>query len=149
MPHGPNSYSREASDSYAIHQPGAAKAKTQYKVQVTVHWDFHRRTVTKEEVKFTSGVWLSAGKGPIDVYKPTTSGGRKKSGTISWAILTGFEHRVETNTSTKKFRNVYVPWVRLTRTFKPDSGGPSHTEELPQHPSGIATDKGSWQPIPA
>jgi hypothetical protein len=55
---------------------------------------------------------------------------------------------VETNAAQKKFRNIYVPWVRLTRTFTPANGTPPSTEELPQQASGIATDKGSWQPIP-
>jgi hypothetical protein len=146
MPHGPNSYSREVTDTYPINQTGAANAKTKYKVQVTVNWDFHRRKASG--VKFASGMWLLAGKGPLDVFKTTVNGQKKKVGTIAWAVVTGHEHRVETNAAQKKFRNIYVPWVRLTRTFTPANGTPPSTEELPQQASGIATDKGSWQPIP-
>ncbi|GAB5560321.1 MAG: hypothetical protein SynsKO_19680 [Synoicihabitans sp.] len=149
MPHGPNTYSRQVTDTFTVNHASASKAKTNYKAQVTVHWDFHRRELTKHGVKFTGGMWLLAGKGPIDVFASTTSGQRQKSGTVSWNVVTGFEHKVETKTATKKFRNVYVPWIKLTRTFKPVDGSPPTTTELPQQASGIATDRGSWQPIPA
>lgn len=150
MPNGPSTHWRQATDTVCTHNP-SDRSKTItviYKTLVTLDWDFHRKKLSRTGIKFTAGVWLGAGQGPIDVYEPILGGKHRKTGRFKWKIITGFLQKTETDRQKGRFRNGYTPFIRMVRIFEPIGGGTPVTTELPQHSSALLTEKGCWQDIP-
>ena len=150
MPNGPSTHWQEASDTIRTNNPGdpGSTQTSTHKVLVTLDWDFHRLKLSRNGVKFTSGLWLGAGKGPVDVYEHILGGKRRKTGKMKWDVVTGCLQKVETDTQRGLYRNLYTPFIRMIRTFTPVGGGSPVVTELPQCNTGILTEKGSWQEIP-
>lgn len=150
MPNGPSTHWTETSDTFRTNNPanpGHSLTST-HKLLVTLDWDFHRHKLGRNGVKFTAGVWLGAGKGPVDVYEHILGGKRRKTGRMKWDIATGFLQKIETDEKRGRYRNLYTPFIKMIRIFEPVGGGSPVVTELPQSGHGILTEKGSWQDIP-
>jgi len=150
MANGPSTHWRQATDTVRTNHPDERNSwvKVTYKALVTLDWDFHRRKLSRTGVRFSSGIWLGAGKGPLDVYEHIMGGKHRKTGRFRWTVTTGFLQKIESDRKRGRYRHLYTPFIKMVRIFEPVGGGNPVVTELPQSGSGMLTERGSWQEIP-
>ena len=145
---GPQSYQSRSTDKYTTYNPDNSgnDVTMEVVVPVAVPWNHGRTQLLKDKaVEFGNPMWLKAGCGPYEVFKPRPGRFYEPIGAITWSVQTEVLQRVETKSMEKKRRLLITPYIHPTRTFKPLRNGTPETRKIKSFGSTL---RGKWHTIP-